>query len=137
MLTSFRIKYEWEIVHMRSEVRELARTIGFDEVDQARIVQSLSELARNVIQHAEEGIMEVEQIETEEKKGLRFIVRDLGPGFENLSEFMMHMKNKGIGETSGLQQVQLLMDELTIHKLEQGTSVEVTKWLKQVPLTSE
>lgn len=136
MQKSFHIQYEWEIVHMRSEVREIARNLGFDELDQARIVQSISELARNVIQHAEKGTILVETIE-EEKTGLRFTVNDMGPGIENIGKLMMQVQHKNIGETSGLQQVQLLMDEFHIHKLENGTSVEVAKWLKKVSTTND
>lgn len=137
MLNSFCIKEEKDIVHMRSEVRELARGMGFDELDQAKIVQSVSELARNVIEHADEGMIEVDFAEKGEKKGIRITVKDIGPGIENISKLMLKVMNKSIGETTGLQQVQLLMDEFQIHKLDHGTVVEVTKWNPQVSVQSE
>lgn len=127
---TFSIRYEWDIVQMRGEVREIARSLGFNELDQARIVQSISELARNVIQHAVEGTILVETIQDEDKKGLRFVVQDLGPGIPNLGEFLRQVNKQQVGETSGLQQVQMLMDEFVIRPLEKGTCVEVTKWLK-------
>ncbi|SHF17804.1 hypothetical protein SAMN05444392_10974 [Seinonella peptonophila] len=39
---TFRIQFEWDILDMRSEVREFAKKIGFNELDQSRIVQSVS-----------------------------------------------------------------------------------------------
>lgn len=74
MRKTFQLNFEWDIVHIRSEVREMAKEMGFDELDQARIVQSFSELARNVIQHAEEGEIVLDEVEEEGKKGLRIRV---------------------------------------------------------------
>ncbi len=127
----FPIKDEENIVRTRSEVREIARSFGFDELDQARIVQSVSELARNVIQYAKEGSVSVEYILEEERKGLKIKVEDFGPGIPNVKELMIGPKRKHNGETSGLQQVRMLMDDMNIKTLgEEGTCVEVIKWLK-------
>ncbi|SFI58471.1 ATP-binding protein [Thermoflavimicrobium dichotomicum] len=131
--TTFHIKDEENIVHARSEVREIARSLGFDELDQARIVQSVSELARNVIQYAKEGTITVEVLTVEDRKGLKIKVEDFGPGIPNVKELMMEAKRKHNGETSGLQQVRMLMDDMNIKTSETGeagTCVEVIKWLK-------
>lgn len=136
MRKTFLLKFEWDIVNIRSEVREIAKEIGFDELDQARIVQSISELARNVIQHAEEGMITIDVVEEEDKKGIRIRVEDSGPGIPNFEEMMMK-ESQNIGETSGLQQVGMLMDELNYIPVEEGTCVEVTKWLKPSQLLNE
>jgi serine/threonine-protein kinase RsbT len=49
------VENEWDIVVARQEGRELARQIGFNEVDQARITTALSELARNIVFYAGTG----------------------------------------------------------------------------------
>ncbi|RAL24332.1 ATP-binding protein [Thermoflavimicrobium daqui] len=128
--TTFQIKEEENIVHARSEVREISRSLGFDELDQARIVQSVSELARNVIQYASEGTITVEVVVVADRKGLRIKVEDFGPGIPNVQELLMEPKRKHNGETSGIQQVRMLMDDINIKTLEEGTCVEVIKWLK-------
>lgn len=134
----FPIKYEWEIVHIRSEIREMAKEIGFDEVDQARIVQSISELARNVVHHAEEGTITIHIVrDQEQRKGLRFIVEDLGPGIPDLSELMHQLNNQHATDSSGLQHVNMLMDEMIIRPNGKGTCVEVTKWLEYLKVTEE
>lgn len=130
MRKTFPLRYEWEIVHIRSEAREMAREIGFDDLDQARIVQSISELARNVIEHAEEGTITIYTVEEEGKKGIRIQVRDTGPGIPKFEELVTRGQGQNIGETSGLQHVNRLMDDLTSVPVEEGTCVEATKWLK-------
>lgn len=134
MRKTFQIDYEWDIVPIRSEVREMAKEVGFDDLDQARIVQSISELARNVIQHAERGTLTIFKVKEVEKVGLRIQVKDLGPGIPNFDELLRDRSHQ-IGETSGLQQVGLLMDELIRIPVESGTCVEATKWVKPSRVT--
>ncbi|TCS92812.1 ATP-binding protein [Hazenella coriacea] len=129
MRKTFQIDYEWDIVPIRSDVREMAKEVGFDDLDQARIVQSISELARNVIQHAERGTLTIFKVKEDERVGLRIQVKDLGPGIPDFDQLMRH-QSRQIGEASGLQQVGLLMDELISIPVELGTCVEATKWVK-------
>lgn len=129
---TFRIQFEWDIVNMRSDVREIAKKIGFDEVDQARIVQSVSELAGNILQHAQKGSITIDLIQKENRKGIRLIGQDSGPGIENVDELMkrVHAAAKADQENKGLQRVATLMDTIDI-KSENGTWIEVIKWLKK------
>lgn len=131
MRKTFQIRFEWDIVYMRSEVREIAGKMGFDEVDQSRIVQSISELARNIIQHAEKGIITVELIAKEENQGIYIKVTDLGPGIPNIDELLRDVHTKTDKEKRGLSHVAMLMDDFRIHSDENGTAVEVIKWLKK------
>lgn len=135
MRKTFRLNFEWDIVTIRREVREMAREMGFDELDQSRIVQSFSELARNVIQHAEEGEIILDEVEEEGKKGFRIQVRDTGPGITNLKELTQGINQSG--EMTGLQHVEILMDELRQIPVEFGTCIEAIKWLNIRPLLNE
>jgi serine/threonine-protein kinase RsbT len=127
----FRIEYEWDIVSTRSQLRELAREWGFDELDQSRIARSVSELLRNVVHHAEKGLLQVERIERDGKSGMLIIVQDLGPGIADVSELMKKVQTSQSVESSGLKQVHQLMDEFSIRTVEgRGTMVEAIKWLK-------
>lgn len=132
MRKTFQINQEWDIVAIRSEIRETARQFGFDLLDQARIVQSVSELARNVVYHADKGLVQIETLEERERMGLRFVVQDIGPGIADLDQVMKKMQIPTSVDSSGLQQVRKLMDDFTIRAAEgQGTCVEVVKWLKR------
>lgn len=124
------IKYEWDVVNIRSKVREMAGELGFDELDQSRIVQSVSELARNVVHHAEEGVVRVEPVEEEGRKGMRITVQDFGPGMEDLEQLLRLSETPAAVEGYGLRQVKELMDEFTLRAVEgKGTCVQVCKWL--------
>lgn len=126
---SFPIKYEWDIVTIRKEVRKLANEHGFSELNQARIVQSVSELASNVVHHAEEGRVQVELIEEENRSGINIIVRDFGPGIDDLDQILRLSESPASVEGYGLKQVRELMDEFSIRAVEgKGTYVSVSKW---------
>ncbi|MDR6225839.1 ATP-binding protein [Desmospora profundinema] len=128
----FPIKYEWDVVDIRSQVRELAKKHGFGDLDQARIVQSVSELAKNVVEHAEEGIVEVCLIQEEERSGIRIKVQDFGPGIEDLEMILRSSEAPASVEGFGLKQVRESMDDFSIRVLEgKGTLVQVTKWLEE------
>ncbi|SFS30112.1 anti-sigma regulatory factor [Marininema halotolerans] len=129
MKQSFPIKYEWDIVTIRKEVRKLAKEHGFSELNQARIVQSVSELASNVVHHAEEGRVQVELIEEENRSGIRIIVRDFGPGIDDLDQILRLSESPASVEGYGLKQVRELMDDFSIRAVEgKGTYVSVSKW---------
>ncbi|MDA8351809.1 MAG: anti-sigma regulatory factor [Firmicutes bacterium] len=137
MNTVIPIKYEWDVVNIRSKVREMAKEMGFSELDQSRIVQSVSELARNVVHHAEEGVVRVESIEGD-KPGIRIVVQDFGPGIEDLDEVIRASESLVSTEGYGLRQVRDLMDDFAIRALEgKGTCVQVTKWLNAPAVKSE
>ena len=73
------IKTESDVVTIRSMVREIAGGLGFDELDQSRIVSSVSELALNVVHHADEGTVLVEPVNREGRQGIRMVA----PGFRS------------------------------------------------------
>ncbi|WP_169713740.1 anti-sigma regulatory factor [Paludifilum halophilum] len=132
MEKTFPIKYEWDIVAMRSEVREAARQHGFSELDQVRIVQSVSELARNVVHHAEEGLVHIELVDEDEKSGMRIVVQDFGPGIAELNQILRMSESPAAVEGYGLKQVRELMDDFSIRAVEgKGTCVAVSKWKEQ------
>ncbi|WP_170109544.1 ATP-binding protein [Melghirimyces profundicolus] len=132
------IKYEWDVVKIRSKVREVTKDLGFDELEQSRIVQSVSELARNVVHHAEEGVVLVEEVHEGDQKGIRIVVQDFGPGIEDLDQVIKRSESPASTEGYGLRQVRELMDDFTIRAVEgKGTCVEVRKWLDVSTVESE
>lgn len=134
----FHVEYEWDIVSIRSQLRELAREWGFDELDQSRIARSVSELLRNVVHHAEKGLLQVERIERDGKTGMLIIVQDLGPGISGVSDLMKKVQNSKSADGSGLKLVHQLMDEFSIRTVEgRGTMVEAIKWLNPAGATAD
>lgn len=127
------IQKEWDIVGARQLGREMAKKVGFGSVDQARIATSISELARNIYLYAgnDNGQVCFEIIEDIDRKGIRMIAIDTGPGMKNISEVMEDGFTTSGGLGAGLPGVKRLMDEFDIKSEEgKGTEVKATKWLR-------
>lgn len=125
------IKNEWDIVGARQMGREIARVMGFCTVDQARIATAISELARNIFLYAEEGKIYFEIIHQHNRKGLRMIAIDTGPGIDDISKVMEDGYTTSGGLGAGLPGVKRIMDEFElISKVGKGTKVTVVKWLR-------
>lgn len=128
---SVKIQQEWDIVAARQLGRDIAKKAGIGSVDQARIATAISELARNIYLYTEGGIIDVEQIDNMEHKGISIIASDSGPGIEDLSKVMQdgYTTSRGLG--AGLPGVKRLMDEFDIKSnIGQGTEVKAIKWLR-------
>lgn len=120
---------EWDIVAARQISRSLAKLIGFNAVDQARITTVVSELARNIYLYAEQGNVTVNVINKNNRDGIQIIAEDRGPGIQNLQGVLKEdYSSYGLG--AGLPGVKRLMDEFEIEtEANQGTKIVVVKWL--------
>ena len=128
--STIEIVTEWDIVAARQLGRNEAKAIGFDTVDQARITTAISELARNIYLYARSGVITIETIEKEGKKGISVTACDNGPGIDNVRNVMDdgYAISGGIG--AGLPGVKRLMDTIDIKtSVGEGTLIRVEKWL--------
>ncbi len=124
-----KIRNEWDIVAARQEGRQLAKELGFGEVDQARIATSISELARNIILYAGEGEIILQTIQNNTKEGIKVRAIDHGPGIKDITLALSDGYTTSNGLGSGLPGVKRLMDEFSIaSKVGEGTIVETRKW---------
>ncbi|WP_058305774.1 anti-sigma regulatory factor [Gracilibacillus massiliensis] len=125
------INKEWDIVGARQMGRELAKEIGFGTVDQARIATAISELARNIYLYAEKGAVTFEIEEDLNKKGLKIVASDQGPGIADLSKVMEDGYSTSGGLGAGLPGVKRLMDYFDIvSEPESGTTITTIKWVR-------
>ena len=69
-----------DVVAVRQAVRQRAVELGFNLVDQTKIVTAASELARNAIQHGGGGRATIEVVTDGSRRGLRLTFEDDGPG---------------------------------------------------------
>jgi serine/threonine-protein kinase RsbT len=124
------IKTVEDIVASRSLAKEMARDTGFGIVDQTKIATVISELARNIIKYAGEGVLSISVIEGGSKRGLEIACYDRGPGIEDVELALKagYSTSKGLG--MGLPGARRLMDELEIEsQAGKGTKVTARKWL--------
>lgn len=125
------IKKEWDIVGARQLGRDIAKKVGFGNVDQARIATAISELARNIYLYAGSGKVCFDAIDELNEKGLRIVAIDDGPGIQDVSQVMEDGFSTSGGLGAGLPGVKRLMDEFdVISNQGDGTEIKVVKWLR-------
>lgn len=125
------IHSEWGIVAARQAGRNLAREIGFGSVDQARITTAISELARNIYLYADKGKIQIEEVTSSGKRGVKIVAVDEGPGIKDLRRVMEDGFTTSGGLGAGLPGVKRLMDEFNIEsEVDAGTSITAVKWLR-------
>ena len=147
-MVKIEIKEEYDIVTARVSAKEEAKKLGFGIVDQTRIATAVSELARNIVDYAGEGVIEINIVRTEaveggsrsrsgsgrhgeaeERLGLEIVAADNGPGIEDIEKALEDGYSTGGGLGIGLGGVRRLMDEFEIQsKVGEGTKVRVVKW---------
>ncbi len=125
------IRSDLDIVSARVEGRDMAKSLGFGTIDQARIATAISELARNIVLYASEGTVTLRVIERGLRKGVEVVCEDHGPGIENVGMVMQDGYSTSRGLGMGLPGAKRLMDDFEItSRVGEGTRVTVRKWLR-------
>lgn len=119
-----------DIVVARQKGRALALELGFDGSDLTLIATAISEVARNIVNHAKAGEIDLASTNHGNRRGIQIVARDDGPGIKDIAKAMQYgySTNKGLGV--GLPGAKWLMDEFEIEsKVGRGTTVTMRKWL--------
>jgi serine/threonine-protein kinase RsbT len=120
-----------DIVTARQKGRALAMELGFDGSDLTLIATAISEVARNIVDHAKHGEIVLEPIQQGTKHGVLIVARDEGPGIPDVALAMQYgySTRKGLGV--GLPGAKWLMDEFDVDsKVGKGTTITMKKWLQ-------
>ena len=118
-----------DVVAVRQAVRQRAIELGFNLVDQTKIVTAASELARNTLQYAGGGTLTLEGVDEAGRRGLRLIFEDHGPGIADIQLAMKDGYSSGGGLGLGLGGARRLASEFHIHsKVGEGTRVTIVRW---------
>ncbi|WP_207708740.1 anti-sigma regulatory factor [Heliobacterium mobile] len=124
------VKNPQEIILARQKVREYARLLGFNLVDQTKLITATSELARNMVEYGGGGIVVIELIYVREHRGLRVTFEDQGPGIADLEMAMQDGFTTGNGLGHGLPGAKRLVNEFEIDsKIGVGTRVSLVRWV--------
>lgn len=108
--------------------------LGFPDVAAEEIALVTTELATNLLKHATEGVLEVEAVEREGRRGLRIGSSDLGPGIHDVERVFADGHSTAGSLGYGLGTVNRLMDELEITsapELERGTRISCIRWIRE------
>ena len=119
-----------DIVTARQKGRALAAAMGFDGSDLTLIATAISEVARNILDHAKRGEIVLSPIQQGNKHGVLIMARDEGPGIPDIAQAMQYGYSTGKGLGVGLPGAKWLMDEFDIDsRVGKGTTVTMRKWL--------
>jgi len=119
------LKEEFDIVTARGAGREMARQLGFGSADQTRLATAISELARNVIQYAGEGVCLVTDESDQNASKIRVVVEDHGPGIPDIEQAMTDGFSTGGGLGAGLPGARRLVHEFEIESQPGHTRVTI------------
>jgi serine/threonine-protein kinase RsbT len=123
------LQTEADIVRVRQVVRQWAIQQGFSLVEQTKMVTATSELARNTVVHGGGGTVQLEALTSGNRRGLRVIFVDHGPGIPDIAQAMTDGYTTGEGLGLGLGGAKRLVSEFEITSSpETGTRVCITKW---------
>jgi len=123
------LQTEADIVRVRQVVRQWALQQGFSLVEQTKMVTATSELARNTVIHGGGGTAQLEALASGNRRGLRVIFVDQGPGIPDIAQALTDGYTTGEGLGLGLGGAKRLVNEFEItSRPGAGTRVCITKW---------
>ena len=124
------IKSAADIVVARQKGRALAVQMGFSGSDPTVIAAAISEVARNIVNHAVQGEVILSGIHESSRLGIQVVARDEGPGIADIEQAMQYGYSSGKGMGVGLPGAKWLMDEFDIKsQVGKGTRVTMRKWV--------
>ncbi|HET9783396.1 MAG TPA: ATP-binding protein [Terriglobales bacterium] len=125
------IRSDRDILLARQRGRDLGRSVGFVATDLTLIATAISELARNIVLYAREGVVELRLVTEDSHRGLVIVARDHGPGIADINRAMQDGYSTSGGLGLGLPGVKRLMDGFEIQsRTGRGTTVQIAKWIR-------
>lgn len=86
----------------------LARQLGFNETEQGKLGIVVTEVANNLVRHAQEGLLIIQPVSKHNQLGIEILALDKGPGIKNIGECLqdgfssMGTSGNGLGAISRL-----------------------------------
>lgn len=125
------LRVDADVVAARQAAREVAERIGFPPTDLTAIATAVSEMTRNVVKFAGSGEVVIDTLE-EPRRGIRVVVRDVGPGIPDVERALQDGYSTYAGLGLGLPGARRLMDEFAVvSEVGRGTTVTMTKWWRE------
>lgn len=123
------ISEAFDIAETVKEVARRCKAMGFTATDQNMVAISVSELARNILVHAETGSIIIKAINGQRGEGIEVIAEDEGPGIKDLDKAMEEGFSTAGSLGLGLPGAKRLMDEFEFDaERRTGTKITIKKW---------
>jgi serine/threonine-protein kinase RsbT len=124
------INSEVDIVTARQRGHALAAELGFASSDQALIATAISELARNILQYAGRGEVDIAAEHKNGRAGIAVVATDSGPGIPDIKRALEDGFSTGKGLGLGLPGTRRIMDEFDlVSEIGKGTRIVTRKWV--------
>ena len=138
-MTETEVSSDTEVLIVVEKMKCLARKLGFSECDQTKIAIATSELASNILLHAQgKGKITAKPLTEPDKVGIMIIAEDKGPGIVDVQEKLEGIETSQKGLGVGLGGAKRLMDEFEIKsKAGEGTTIIAKKWKDSGALQKE
>ncbi|MBA7708963.1 Serine/threonine-protein kinase RsbT [subsurface metagenome] len=117
------IRAQSDIIVARRAGRDMARDLGFGSADQTRLATAISELTRNIIQYAGEGVCVITDESDKTTIKVRVKVEDNGPGIPDIDQVMEQGFSTARGLGAGLPGTKRLVQEFDIDSVPGHTIV--------------
>jgi serine/threonine-protein kinase RsbT len=118
-----------DVVRVRREVRTQAIAVGFNLVDQTKIITAASEIARNTIEYGGGGTLRIAALRKGLHRGVRLTFTDQGPGISDIKLALTDGYSSGSGLGLGLGGAKRLSSEFDIQSTPgKGTIVTLARW---------
>ncbi|HZZ18362.1 MAG TPA: ATP-binding protein [Opitutaceae bacterium] len=119
-----------DVLTARRLGRFQALSLGFGMPDASLVAAAIFEVARNIVEHAENGEIIFRSVTVEGRRGLTIVARDTGPGIPDIEGAVNYGACRGAGNGVGLPGARLLVDDFEIVSAAGlGTTVTMTKWM--------
>jgi serine/threonine-protein kinase RsbT len=128
---SIPIETDFDLITARQEGRRISAQIGFCDSDLTVIATAISGVARNILEYAGHGRVEIRLVERNGSAGVSVSAIDEAPGIADLRLAMEDGYSTSGGLGLGLPGARRLMDEFEIQsELGKGTTVVMRKWMR-------
>jgi anti-sigma regulatory factor (Ser/Thr protein kinase) len=131
---ALRVQESSQIGEARRMATAIATRLGFDETIRGRVSIVITELATNLVKHAQNGQLLLQKLERRGILGLEVFAIDTAPGIENLAACLRDGYSTGGTSGNGLGAIQRLSDFFEIHSAPTvGTAILCRFWAQPLP----
>lgn len=124
------LKSEKDLSQLIDTIIAFTEQLGFRKTQRFKTATATSELARNILRYATEGIITISKLSENGKTGIEIVAEDKGPGIEDVELAMQDGYSTSGSLGLGLPGSKRMMDEFEIKTiLGEGTKVTIRKWL--------
>jgi anti-sigma regulatory factor (Ser/Thr protein kinase) len=127
---SFAIVDQNQVGEMRRFAQRIVtEELGFDETEAGKVSIVVTELATNLVKHADRGEMILRTVSQGKVRGLEVLALDKGPGMANPAECMHNGYSTAGSPGTGLGAIQRLSSHFEINSVPTlGTAIMTTHW---------